>query len=215
MGEYLNGSVTELTAALEASRSIHIENLLKERDLETIASVLLEDTFRDTDIMRKDSLDRFLDYAAFKARTGIPYIPSLAYPSMRMIDPELESRVIELVNEHLYPEIVLKILKFFTRNMHDSDSNLHVAWLIRSDDIIRSIYETYIRFRSDVFAPDPDTRSVNVKRIMQASPRTDNSVASPLDAACRLKYVLEFIALNRNVSHIFTEEELRLAPERR
>jgi len=27
--------------------------------------------------------------------------------------------------------------------------------------------------------------------------------------------VLEFIALNRNVSHIFTEEELRLAPERR
>lgn len=215
MGEYLNGSVAELTAALEASRSINIENLLKERDLEAVTSVLLEDTYRDTDIMRKDSLDRFLDFAAFKARTGLAHIPSLAYPSMRMIDPELEARVIELVNEHLYPEIVLRILKYFTRNMHDSDSNLHVAWLIRSDAIIRSIYETYMRFRSDVFEPDPDARSINVKRIMQASPRTDNSVASPLDAACRLKYVLEFIALTRNVSHIYTAEELRLAPVRR
>ncbi len=72
MGDYVNGSAAEILSALEESRSINIENLLKERDLEAIASVLLEDTFRDTDIMRKDSLDRFLDYAAFKAKTGIP-----------------------------------------------------------------------------------------------------------------------------------------------
>ncbi len=214
MGDYINGITAEPLSALEESRSINIANLLKERDLETIASVLLEDTFRDTDIMRKDSLDRFLDYAAFKAKTGIPHIPSLAYPSMRMIDTELEKKTIELVNEHLYPEIVLRILKYFTRNIHDTDANLHVAWLIRSDAIIRSIYETYSRFRRDIFETDPDKRSINVKRIMQASPRTDNSVASPLDAACRLKYVLEFIALKQNTEHIFTREDLPLSAAR-
>ncbi len=60
---------------------------------------------------------------------------------MRMIDAELERKIVELINEHLYPEIVLRILKYFTRNIHDADANLHVAWLIRSDAIIRSIYE--------------------------------------------------------------------------
>lgn len=214
MGDYVNGSAVEILSALEESRSINIENLLKERDLEAIASVLLEDTFRDTDIMRKDSLDRFLDYAAFKAKTGIPHMQSLAYPSMRMIDAELERKIVELINEHLYPEIVLRILKYFTRNIHDADANLHVAWLIRSDAIIRSIYETYSRFRRDIFESDPGTRSINVKRIMQASPRTDNSVAAPLDAACRLKYVLEFIALKQNVEHIFTREDLQLSAVR-
>ncbi|RPI95548.1 MAG: hypothetical protein EHM32_05555 [Spirochaetales bacterium] len=214
MGEYANGNTAELLSALEESLSINIGNLLKERDIEAIASVLLEDTFRDTDIMRKDSLDRFLDYAAFKAKTGIAYIPSLAYPSMRIIDTELEKKIIDLINEHLYPEIVLRILKYFTKNIHDADSNLNVALLIRSDAIIRSLYETYARFRRDVFETDPDTRSVNVKRIMQASPRTDNSVASPLDAACRLKYVLEFIALNQNVEHIYSREDLLLSAVR-
>ncbi len=214
MGEYANGNTAELISALEESLSINIGNLLKERDIEAIASVLLEDTFRDTDIMRRDSLDRFLDYAAFKAKTGIAYIPSLAYPSMRIIDTELEKKIIDLINEHLYPEIVLRILKYFTRNIHDADANLNLAWLIRSDAIIRSLYETYARFRRDVFETDPDTRSVNVKRIMQASPRTDNSVASPLDAACRLKYVLEFIALNQNVEHIYSREDLLLSAVR-
>ncbi|MCU0844419.1 MAG: hypothetical protein MUC76_05770 [Spirochaetes bacterium] len=214
MGEYANGNTAEPLSALEESLSINIGNLLKERDIEAIASVLLEDTFRDTDIMRRDSLDRFLDYAAFKAKTGIAYIPSLAYPSMRIIDTELEKKIIDLINEHLYPEIVLRILKYFTRNIHDADANLNLAWLIRSDAIIRSLYETYARFRRDVFETDPDTRSVNVKRIMQASPRTDNSVASPLDAACRLKYVLEFIALNQNVEHIYSREDLLLSTVR-
>ena len=99
MGEYANGNTAEPLSALEESLSINIGNLLKERDIEAIASVLLEDTFRDTDIMRRDSLDRFLDYAAFKAKTGIAYIPSLAYPSMRIIDTELEKKIIELLGK--------------------------------------------------------------------------------------------------------------------
>ncbi|HSV95751.1 MAG TPA: hypothetical protein VLM75_02325 [Spirochaetota bacterium] len=214
MGDYVNGSTTAQFTALEESLSVNIGNLLKERDLEAIASVLLEDTFRDTDIMRKDSIDRFLDYAAFKAKMGIAYIPSLAYPSMRIIDTELEKKIIDLINEHLYPEIVLRILKYFTRNIHDADANLNIAWLIRSDAIVRSIYETYSRFRRDIFETDPNTRSITVKRIMQASPHADNSVASPLDAACRLKYVLEFIALNQNVLHIYTREDLLLSAVR-
>lgn len=196
--------------ALEGSKAVNIDNLLKERDLDLIASTILEDTLRDTDILRKDLLDRFLDYVIFKISTGMPYIIHQAYPAKRAIDKELEAKLIRLINENLYPEIVLKILKYFTRNNRDSDTNLYLAYLINSEDIIRAIYDTYVLFKNDIFVSNPDRRSINVKRIQQVSPRTENKVTSPLDAACRFKYILEFIAIKQRVDHIFSTSDLQL-----
>ncbi len=196
--------------ALEGSKAVNIDNLLKERDLDLIASTILEDTLRDTDILQKDLLDRFLDYVIFKISTGMPYIIHQAYPAKRAIDKELEDKLIRLINENLYPEIVLKILKYFTRNNHDSDTNLYLAYLINSEDIIRAIYDTYVLFKNDIFVSNPDRRSINVKRIQQVSPRTENKVTSPLDAACRFKYILEFIAIKQRVDHIFSMSDLQL-----
>ncbi len=196
---------------IEDSIALDLESLLKDRDLEQVAETLLEDAFKNTDIMRKDSLDRFLDLIHFRSQTGIPEILHMAYPTKRMADRELEKRVVELINIHLYPEIVLKLLKYFTRNIHDADTNLYLANMIHSEDIIKSIYETFVLFKKDIFEKDPDRRTINVKRIQQYSPRTDNKTASPLDAACRLKYVLEFISLKQDVGHIFKAEDLRMA----
>ena len=116
----------------------------------------------------------------------------------------------QLINEKLYPEIVLKLLKYFTRNNRDPDTNLYLAYMINSEDIIRAIYETYLLFKNDIFVSDPDRRTMNVKRIQQVSPRTENKFASPLDAACRFKYILEFIALKQRVDHIYTMSDLLL-----
>ena len=201
---------SQSAAALEESKAVNIDNLLKERDLDLIASTIVEDTLRDTDILRKDLLDRFLDYVIFKISTGMPYIIHQAYPTKRAIDKELEAKLMQLINEKLYPEIVLKLLKYFTRNNRDSDTNLYLAYMINSEDIIRAIYETYLLFKNDVFVSDPDRRTMNVKRIQQVSPRTENKVASPLDAACRFKYILEFIALKQRVDHIYTMSDLLL-----
>jgi hypothetical protein len=200
---------------LQESVSINIGNLLKEKDPEIIASTLLEDAFRDTDIMRKDSLDRFLDYVIFKIETGPAHIVHMAYPTRRMMDEQMETLVIRLINVDLYPEIVLKLLKYFTKNVHNADDNLYLAWLITSEDIIRSIYDTFTLFKNDIFVPDPDRRAMNVKRIQQASPRAENRTASPLDAACRFKYILEFIAIKQHVEHIYRAEDLLLFPDRR
>jgi len=200
------------SAALEQSRQINIESLLKDSDIDSIANILLEDTFRETDLMRKDSIDRFLDFAIFKAQTGLPHILNMAYPTKRMSDSKMEDKIRILINDSLYPEIVLKLLKYFTRNTHDPDSNLYLANFIVSDDIIRAIYETYVLFKKDIFHTDPDTRSMNVKRIQQVSLQSDNKSASPLDAACRLKYILEFFAIKKNVEHIYTRADLLLAP---
>ena len=207
--DHLNES-SQSAAALEESKAVNIDNLLKERDLDLIASTIVEDTLRDTDILRKDLLDRFLDYVIFKISTGMPYIIHQAYPTKRAIDKELEAKLMQLINEKLYPEIVLKLLKYFTRNNRDSDTNLYLAYMINSEDIIRAIYETYLLFKNDVFVSDPDRRTMNVKRIQQVSPRTENKVASPLDAACRFKYILEFIALKQRVDHIYTMSDLLL-----
>ena len=197
-------------AALEESKAVDIDNLLKERDLDLIASTIVEDTLRDTDILRKDLLDRFLDYVIFKISTGMPYIIHQAYPTKRAIDKELEAKLMQLINEKLYPEIVLKLLKYFTRNNRDPDTNLYLAYMINSEDIIRAIYETYLLFKNDIFVSDPDRRTMNVKRIQQVSPRTENKFASPLDAACRFKYILEFIAFKQRVDHIYTMSDLLL-----
>jgi hypothetical protein len=205
--EKMNASVS----TLEQSRFINMDKLLKERDLAAVADILLEDTFRETDIFRKDLVDRFLDFALFKVQSGEPYILSMAYPSKRIMDKNLEARVISLMNEHLYPEIVLRVLKYFARNLHDSDTNLYLATLIESDAIIQSIYDTFLLFKKDIFIANPDRRCVNVKRVQQVSPRTDNKSASPLDAAARFKYVLEFIAIRKNVSHLYRAENLVLA----
>lgn len=194
----------------QQSRFINIDLLLKEKDLESTAGLLLEDTLRDTDIMRKDSLDKFLDFIIFKIRTGIPFIINAAYPTKRMLDKEIEKKVMELINVHLYPEILLKLLKYLTRNLHDSDANLQLAYLITSDEIIRAIYDTFLLLKKDIYIMDPEKRSRNVKRIQQVSPRTDNKIASPLDASCRLKYILEFISLKQNVGHIYTGDDLLL-----
>jgi len=69
--DHLNES-SQSAAALEESKAVNIDNLLKERDLDLIASTIVEDTLRDTDILRKDLLDRLLDYVIFKISTGMP-----------------------------------------------------------------------------------------------------------------------------------------------
>lgn len=195
----------------DAGEILDIETLLKEENIESAAEKIIEGTFRAFDIQKKDALDRFIEFVAFKAKTGYSYIINLAYPSMRMNDRVLEQRVIEMLNLHLYPDIIFKILKFMTRNIHNSDTNLHLAFLIQSDDIIKSIYETFLLFKKDIFIPDPNTRTLNVKRIQQFASATGNTSSSPLDAAARLKYVLEFIALKQNVSNIYRQENLLLA----
>jgi len=212
MDEYGTQGATRAVET-DTGKALNLETLLKERDLEQVAETLLEDSFRNTDIMKKDSLDRFLDLAHFKAQTGLPEILHMAYPTKRMMDRELEKRVVELINTHLYPEIILKLLKYFTRNIHDADTNLYLANLVHSEDIIRSIYETFVLFKKDIFVSDPERRTINVKRVQQFSPRTDNKTASPLDAASRLKYILEFIALKQDVSHIYRAENLRMSAD--
>ncbi|MCX7680292.1 MAG: hypothetical protein N2316_13900, partial [Spirochaetes bacterium] len=196
---------------LEKGELLDLDSLFrKENDLEKIANAILEGTFRAYDLQKKDSLDRFLDFIDFKVKTGNYYIIHLAYPAMRMADRELERKVIKVLNYHLYPDIILRILKFFTRNVHNSDSNLNLAFLIEADEIIKAIYETFVLFRNDIFISDPNKRTLNVKRIQQYPPTKENTHSSPLDAACRLKYILEFIALKQRTDHIYTKEDLIL-----
>jgi len=195
----------------EESNIIDYESLLKTYDLQKVADDILEASYGVVDIMKKDSIDRLLDFIYFKVQTGFWNYGHMAYPTKTMNDKQLEDKLIDLINNYLYPEIVLKLLKFFTRNIHDSDSNLYVANLITSEDVIKSIYEAYILFKKDIFEKDEDKRSLNVKRIQQFSPRSDNKLSSPLDAAARLKYILEFLYSVRSVDHIFTKEDLMLS----
>jgi hypothetical protein len=199
---------------LETGELLDLESLFKEGELEQVAHSLMEGTFKAFDLLKKDSLDKFLDFVAFKIKTGRPHIPNLAYPTMRMYDEQLEAKVIQVLNYHLFPEIILRLLKFFARNIHNSDTNLHMAYLIESDDIIRSIYETFLLFRKDIFNPDKNRRTLNVKRIQQYPPAKDNVHSSPLDAASRLKYVLEYISLKQHVEHIYTAKDILLYPPR-
>ncbi len=197
---------------IRGRKLMDIETLLKEEaDLSEAAEAIIEGTFVSLDILRKDSLDRFLDFVIFKARTGTPEIISLAYPSMRMNDRELERKIIELINIHLIPEIILRILKYLARNTYDADSNLYLAQLIRSDEIIRPIYETFLLFKKDIWENDPKRRTLNVKRLQQFPAATDNRGSSPLDAAARFKYILEYIAMRKNVDHLYKREDILLS----
>ncbi|MCP4134031.1 MAG: hypothetical protein GY754_23875 [bacterium] len=196
---------------LEESHLIDFDLLLRTYDLETVSEKIVEGTYMMNDFMRKDTIDRLLDFVYFKVQTGYVITPSMAYPSKRMMDVELEGKIIELINVHLIPEIVLRLLKLFTRNIHNADSNLYVANLIYSEEIITSVFETYKFFKRDIFISDPDKRIRNVKRIQQYLLHSDNKLSSPLDAAARLKYILEFFYMQLNVSHIYTPDDLRLS----
>ncbi len=188
-----------------------IETLLKERrPLEDIAQDILEGAFGELDMDRRDSLDRFIDFVYSKAQRGNIYIIHLAYPTKRMTDTELENKVKELINVHLNPDIILPVLKFFTRNVHNSDTNLYIAYLIEDDNIIKAIYDTFLLFKKDIFETDKEKRTQNVRRIQQFLARIESSSASPLDAAARLKFILEFLALKQNVNHIYTADDVKL-----
>jgi hypothetical protein len=190
---------------------VDFDALLKTDDLEELAIKMTTETLEQEDFMKKDLLDRLLDFIFFKVQTGEVEIVNMAYPTKRMLDKELEKKLIELINIHLYPEIVFRILKFFTRNIHDADSNLYIANLLYSEEIIKSIYDTYRLFKRDIFILDGDQRALNVKRIQQYSSRSENKLSSPLDAAARIKYILEFISLKQNVEAIYTTEDLQLS----
>ncbi|HRZ28544.1 MAG TPA: hypothetical protein P5295_17170 [Spirochaetota bacterium] len=196
---------------LQESRFIDFEFLLKSENLDVVAEIILEGTYGEMDFMKKDIIDRFLDFIYFKTQTGFADIPHMVYPIKRMMDSELEKKITVLINEYLYPEIVLHLLKFFSRNIHNPDSNLCIANFITSDEIIRSVFETYRLFKKDVFIADPDRRALNVKRIQQFSPRSDNKLSSPLDQAAIYKYILEYLAIKNRVGHIYTPEDLLLS----
>ncbi len=209
---FIDPEKTAGTDELESSDVIAIETILREeKDLEKIADNIIEGTLQNVDILRKDTIERFLDFVILKVRTGVFYIPNLAFPTKRITDKEFEEKVVKLINNHLFPDIVLPILKYFARNIHDSDTNLYLAYLITSDEIINSIFNTFQLFKKDIFEPDKSKRTLNVKRVQQFSTRADDRFSSPLDAACRFKYILEFIAFKQNVEHIYNEEMISLA----
>ncbi len=192
-------------------RYINFEILLKSNDIETIAEKILEASYEEVDLLKKDSIDKLLDFAYFKIQTGYVHIENMAYPTRKITDADLENRLRLLINVHLYPEIVLKLLKFFSRNIYDPDSNLYLAELIESEEIIRSIYETFLLFKRDIFKTDPDERSLNVKRIQQFSPRSDNRLSSPLDSASRLKYILEYFHVKGRGGNVFSKDDLSMS----
>jgi hypothetical protein len=193
---------------------VNIENILKSgMPLYEGAERILDTMLMDNSLVtKKDALDRFIDYVHFKAKTGYDHIINLAYPSKRIADAEIERKLAELINIHLIPSIIFPILKFFTRNVQTSDTNLYIAYLLESDDTIRPVYDTFCMFKKDIYITDPDARARNVKRIQQYVASADEKYSSPLDAACRLKYVLEYIALKQDVSHIYTEADIQLSP---
>jgi hypothetical protein len=204
--------LTKIYREEERGIFLSIESIMKEEtDLEKAAEIIIEGTYLFHEILKKDSLDKFIDYVLFKTRTGYPHILSMAYPSMRMADRELEGKVIELMNIHLIPDIILRVLKYFARNSYDADSNLQLAYLLNTDDIIRAIYNTFILFKKDILVTDRGRRSVNVKMIQQMPASTDSRNSSPMDAACRFKYVLEFISMKQNVGHLYDKSDLLLS----
>lgn len=191
----------------------NIHDLLKGGvPLQDVAGTIVEGAFLGHEIEHKDAFDRFIDYIVYKARTGVPHIDNLAYPTMRIEDPEIEEKCTALLNEYLVPEIVINILKYFSRNVQQSDTNLYLAHMITSDTIIKSILETFQAFKKDVQNPDRDRKTLNVKRLQQFSSHTDNRFSSPLDAAARFKYILEYLSISRSVEHLYTADDIRMSP---
>lgn len=202
------------------SRAINLDDInlidfnivLKTGTAAEVAERIMDKVFVEEDLDKRSILDRMLDYVYQKTINGYMDIPNLAYPTRRMMDRELEERVIELINLHFYPEILISLLKFFARNIHESDTNLYMANLISSEAIIRSIYETFKLFRKDVFVTDRSRRTLNVKRIQQYTKWSDDQFSSPLDAAARFKYILEFLLVAGRAGNIYKKEDLILSP---
>jgi hypothetical protein len=193
------------------SAFVSIENILKgDMDEQDIANYILESTFQDYDILKKDTVDRFIDFIYFKVKTGYPYIINLAYPTKRITDEILEKKIIKILNYYLLPDIIFRILKFMTRNIQKSDTNLFLAQLIINEEIIHPIFDTFKLFRNDILTENRQKKTLMVKSIQQLPSQTETKFSSPLDAACRLKYVLEYISLKQDVSHIYTEKDLKL-----
>ena len=140
-----------------------------------------------------------IGYLTMKLPYGTPFTLSQAFPFVK-------DKIVALG----FPDIIFKVLKYLARNVHDADSNLYLANLITSDEIIKAIYDTFTLFKNDIMDPDRDKRILNVKRIQQFPPGTEHKFSSPLDAAARFKYVLEFIALKRNEDHIYKKSDLSL-----
>jgi hypothetical protein len=190
-------------------RLIDYEILLKTNELSVAGSKIIETSyFQEVDYMQMDAIDKLLEFIFFKVQTGYMEIIHMGYPTKRMMDADLEIKVIELLNIHMIPEIIFKLLKFFTRNLNDPDTNLYIAYLIYSSEIIKSIYDTFVMFKKDIFIPEPEKRVLNVKRIQQFSPRSELKLSSPLDAAARLKYILEFFSIRYHDENIFRKEDL-------
>lgn len=189
---------------------LNIHDILRsDMPLDEVAEMILEGNEGEFDLERKSTLDRFLEFVVFKVKTGHSYIVNLAYPSKRISDPAIEEKVINLLNRHLVPEIILTLLKFFCRNIEDSDTNLYLAGLIRDEQIIRSIYDTFVLFRGDIFR-DRHERTLNVKRMQQYSPHTADSQSNPIDACCRLRYILEYIRIV-NGTTVYSDNDLLLS----
>jgi hypothetical protein len=190
---------------------LNYETLCREETPEGAAEIILEGTYGESDFMKRDTLDRFLDFIYFKAGTGTYQIINPVYPSRRMHDRDLEKKIIEMINMHLYPEIVLRLLKYFTRNIYEPDTNLYIAELIYSKEIVKSVYDTFQLFKKDVFESDRYKRTLNVKMVQQFPPRTEDRLSSPLDAAARLRYILEFFLLKFDLSDIYTRQDIRMS----
>lgn len=190
---------------------IDFDALLKTKSPEDAAETILNASYESLETRRRDALERFIDFVDTKIRTGYWVEFNDAYPFKRMNDTLLEEKAIVMLNEYLYPDIVIKLLKFMTRNIYDPDSNLFIANLITSQDIIKSFYDTYNLFKKDIMITDKNERALNVKRIQQFPANSDINLSSPLEAASYLKYVLEFLHLKGLGEGIFTLEDLRLS----
>jgi len=198
-------------ADLKAFHLLDYEGLIKTNPLDEVAVTILEGKYGKHHFMQKDDVDRFIDFIYLKISIGYLDVVNMAFPVRRMNDSELEVKIIDLLNVQMYPEIVFHILKYFSRNIHTPDTNIYLANLVYSEEIIKSIYDTYNLFKKDIFISDPERKCLNVKRIQQFSAHSENKNSSPLDAAARLKYVLEFFASRRDYGHIFSKEDLMIS----
>lgn len=194
---------------------IDFESLLTDADLSKSAEIIRNYSYAAAGEKTGDAIDRFIDFVYFKIRTGYWDNFNDAYPVKRMNDEIMEKNTVSMINEHLYPDIVPKLLKFITRNIYEPDSDLFIANLVFSKNIIRAFYETYVLFKKDIGITDAEQRTANVRRIQEFSGISDPKLSSPLDAAARLKYVLEFLFLSGRSYDMFAMEDITLSGESR
>ncbi|HQL81247.1 MAG TPA: hypothetical protein PK307_03545, partial [Spirochaetota bacterium] len=93
MDDYLEDAEGAARAADEEEESLPYESqlvdfddLLRNNAIENVAQRLSEGALEMADFMRKDVIDRFLEFVFFKVQTGNMDIPNLAYPTRRMLD---------------------------------------------------------------------------------------------------------------------------------